>query len=280
MNGALPNLRGITNPGLKHRINAGRVAVSGQVGFFRKLFGQVQSEWKEDDTRVTFADFAISENILSELRRMFPKDEFCSEESIAQDEELKLGSRFGWILDPIDGTNNYALGIPLCGISLALLHDGAPVYGFVYDMARDVLIQGGATNKVYDGRRAALVRHGPFHSQSMVGLHFPLSKEEAKRLGPLMAGSKVRSLGCCSLNLAYCAVGLLDGCVDFRVKIWDIAAAYTLLRAAGGEVHFLNGSPFPLDSFHLSMAPTPFYAGSKEFCSYVRNSLELNADEG
>ncbi len=274
MNGALPNLKGITDPGLKHRINAGRVAVSGQVDFFRKLFGQVESEWKEDDTRVTFADFAISENIITELRRMFPKDEFCSEESNAQDEVLKLESRFGWILDPIDGTNNYALGIPFCGISLALLHDGVPVYGFVYDMARDVLIQGGTINGIYDGRRAALVKSDPVDPQSLVGLHYPLSDEEARRLRPLMAQCKVRSLGCCSLNLAYCAVGLLDGCVDFRVKIWDIAAAYVLLLAAGGEMHFLNGTPFPLEAFHVDMAPVPYYAGSKAFCAHLRKLFE------
>ena len=107
------------HPDLKHRVNAARVAVLDQVEFFTRYFGEVNSEWKPDDTRVTFADFAISERIIAELRSSFPEDDFCSEESNPQDECITLSGKYAWILDPIDGTNNYALGIPMCAISLA-----------------------------------------------------------------------------------------------------------------------------------------------------------------
>ena len=60
---------------LRHRINAGRVAVKAQTAFFGRQFGQVASEWKADDTRVTFADFAISENVFAALRRDFAEDD-------------------------------------------------------------------------------------------------------------------------------------------------------------------------------------------------------------
>ena len=109
---------------LRHRINAGREAVKAQTAFFGRQFGQVASEWKEDDTRVTFADFAISENVFAALRRDFVEDDYCSEEASPQDEVIDLGEGFAWIIDPIDGTNNYALGFSVCAISLALLHDG------------------------------------------------------------------------------------------------------------------------------------------------------------
>ena len=73
---------------MRHRINAGRVAVRDQVPFFGRQFGDVSSEWKEDDTRVTFADFAISEKIFAELRQNFPQDDYCSEEASPLDEPV------------------------------------------------------------------------------------------------------------------------------------------------------------------------------------------------
>jgi len=79
---------------LRHRINAGRVAIRDQTAFFGRQFGQVASEWKADDTRVTFADFAISEKLAAELRRDFPHDDFCSEEASPLDETLVLEADF------------------------------------------------------------------------------------------------------------------------------------------------------------------------------------------
>ena len=99
---------------MRHRINAAREAVRDQIAFFGRQFGQVVSEWKEDDTRVTFADFAISEKLFAELRRDFPQDDYCSEEASPLDEVSELSARYAWVIDPIDGTNNYALGFPVC----------------------------------------------------------------------------------------------------------------------------------------------------------------------
>jgi myo-inositol-1(or 4)-monophosphatase len=62
---------------------------------------------------------------------------------------------------------------------------------------------------------------------------------------------KIRGLGSATLHLAYVAAGMLDGCVDYNVKIWDLAAAIPLVRATGGEVHFLNGEQLPMRRFDL-----------------------------
>ena len=258
---------------LKHRINAGQVAVMNQVEFFHRQFGDVKSDWKEDDTRVTFADFAISEKIFADLRKSFPKDDFCSEESNPLDEVQELQARYAWVLDPIDGTNNYALGIPICAISLALLKNGVPVYGFIYDMCRKTLIKGGPGLGLYDGRAAARVKSEPMNSQSLVGLHFPLDPSSYERLRPLLTGHRIRSLGSGALILAFAAVGRLDGAIDYKVKVWDLAAAYALLKAGGGEFHFMGESAFPLKNFHPRLSPVPFYAGSSAFCAFVKERL-------
>ena len=79
-----------------------------------------------------------------------------------------------------------------------------------------------------------------------------------------------RESGTATLHLAYVAAGILDGCVDFNVKIWDLAAAIPLVRAVGGEVHFLNGEQFPMRQFDLKMQRIVYVAGSPAMCAQLR----------
>jgi myo-inositol-1(or 4)-monophosphatase len=258
---------------LRHRINAGRVAVKAQTAFFGRQFGQVASEWKEDDTRVTFADFAISENVFAALRRDFAEDDYCSEEANPLDEVLTLGTGFAWVIDPIDGTNNYALGFPVCAISLALLHDGMPVYGFIYDYSTDALLEGGAGFGLQRNQKTVNRDRMAADAQTMLGLHFPIDLELLDKLKPLLAKYRVRCLGSGALSAAYVATGYLTGVVDFRVKVWDIAAAYALCAGAGVAFKFLEASPFPLRAFHPQMDFCPYLAGTEAVCEDLQCQL-------
>jgi len=258
---------------LRHRINAGRVAVKAQTAFFGRQFGQVASEWKEDDTRVTFADFAISENVFAALRRDFAEDDYCSEEANPLDEVLTLGAGFAWVIDPIDGTNNYALGFPVCAISLALLHDGMTVYGFIYDYSTDALLEGGAGFGLQRNQKTVNRDRMAADAQTMLGLHFPIDLELLDKLKPLLAKYRVRCLGSGALSAAYVATGYLTGVVDFRVKVWDIAAAYALCAGAGVAFKFLEASPFPLRAFHPQMDFCPYLAGTEAVCEELQCQL-------
>ena len=258
---------------LRHRINAGRVAVKAQTAFFGRQFGQVASEWKADDTRVTFADFAISENVFAALRRDFAEDDYCSEEANPLDEVLTLGAGFAWVIDPIDGTNNYALGFPVCAISLALLHDGMPVYGFIYDYSTDALLEGGAGFGLQRNQKTVNRDRMAADAQTMLGLHFPIDLELLDKLKPLLAKYRVRCLGSGALSAAYVATGYLTGVVDFRVKVWDIAAAYALCAGAGVAFRFLEASPFPLRAFHPQMDFCPYLAGTEAVCEELQCQL-------
>lgn len=261
---------------LRHRINAGRVALKNQIGFFRRQFGQVTSEWKHDETRVTFADFAISEKILADLRASFPHDDICSEEGNPEDEHQSLKATYAWVLDPIDGTNNYVVGLPACAISLALLRHGEPVYGFVYDFSRDSLVQGGPGYGLFDGCQKVVLDGEEAHASHLIGMHFPLG-EEGEALAPLLREYRIRSLGSSTLSLTYVALGKFLGVVDYRVKVWDIAAAVALCRAVQIEVHFPEAPPFPLKTFHVQGPRTPVVAGSKAFCRQVLEFIGKNA---
>jgi len=261
---------------LRHRINAGRVAVKAQTAFFGRQFGQVASEWKADDTRVTFADFAISENVFAALRRDFAEDDYCSEEANPLDEVLTLGAGFAWVIDPIDGTNNYALGFPVCAISLALVHDGMPVYGFIYDYSTDALLEGGAGFGLQRNQKTVNRDRMAADAQAMLGLHFPIDLELLDKLKPLLAKYRVRCLGSGALSAAYVATGYLTGVVDFRVKVWDIAAAYALCAGAGVAFRFLEASPFPLRVFHPQMDFCPYLAGTDAVCEELQAVLNYD----
>ncbi len=250
---------------LRHRINAGRVAVRDQIAFFGRQFGEVSSEWKEDDTRVTFADFAISEKLFAELRRDFPEDDFCSEEASPLDEVLDLNARFAWVVDPIDGTNNYALGCSFCAISLALLFNGEPVYGFIYDHSTQDLLEGGPEHGLLRNQKKVNRDATAADAQAMIGLHFPMTEKQLEPLLDMMGRHRVRCIGSGALTAAYTATGYLTGTIDYRVKVWDIAAAYALCRAVDLEWVFLGGSPFPLKRFHPQMDFSPYYVGAKSF---------------
>ena len=255
------------------RIAAAQRAVRAQTELLHREFGRVASQWKKDGTRVTAVDLAISENIFRELGALFPGDQFFSEELTDPGAPIPVTARFAWVLDPVDGTNNYALGLPHCAISLGLLMHGEPVYGVVYDLSRRVLMHGGPGFGAWDGDRAMRVTTAPLTKETLVGFHSPSDKTQVAMAGALLAQFKTRGLGSATLHLAYVAAGLLDGCVDFNVRIWDLAAAIPLVRAAGGEVPFLYGEQFPMRQFDLKMPRILYCAGSPAMCARLRELM-------
>ncbi|MBP8961957.1 MAG: inositol monophosphatase [Opitutaceae bacterium] len=256
------------------RIEAAQRAVLAQTELMHREFGRAQSQWKSDGTRVTPVDLAISANIFRELGEQFPEDQFFSEELTQVDAPIPVTARFSWVLDPIDGTNNYAMGIAHCAISLALLENGQPIYGVIYDMSRRSLIHGGPGFGVKDGGREVHVLAGGLHRQALIGFHSPISHDYSGQAQRVIGSLKIRGLGSSTLHLAYVAAGILNGTIDHNVRIWDIAAAVPLVWAAGGSVEFLNGEQFPMREFNLKMSRIVYLAGSAETCRELRAILQ------
>jgi len=268
------NAANVSDPEISARAIAARLAVEDQTAFLHSEFGRVESRWKSDGTRVTAADIAISERIFAALRARFPEDQFFSEELADAPDPIPVTARFCWILDPIDGTNNFALGIPHCAISLALAEHGEPIYGVVYDLSRRVLMHGGPGFGMHDGDRQTQVSVTAPHRETLIGFHSPFDKSLMPLANAILSEFKIRGLGSATLHLAYVAAGLLDGSVDYNVKIWDLAAAIPLCRAAGGEVHFLNGEQLPMRVFNLKMGRILYVAGSPEMCTRLRGLMD------
>lgn len=259
--------------GIDRRWNSGARAVLECRAYFRTHFGRVESEWKHDGTRVTASDLEITRKIQSRLAAEFRGDDFFSEENDPGTGPLPLRSRFAWVLDPVDGTNNYALAIPSCAISLALLEDGRPVGGWIYDYARDRLISGGPGRGAWDGDRAVTVAAGRPGPQSVIGMNAPYEHARIAEVYPVMKGHKIRCLGSSTLHVTYAAIGLFHGAFDHNVKVWDIAAAAAIMAGAGGELRTLDRPVFPLREFSVSMDRIRFVGGSRETCDVLEGYL-------
>lgn len=254
------------------RIVAAREAVRSVVPFFVENFGKVESRWKRDGTRVTSADLEISTRVQNFIKKAFPSDDFCSEEDLPAPSEnpRALKARFAWVLDPIDGTNNFARGIPLCAISLALLENGFPVYGVLYDHAQKSLLEGGKSVPLSRDGVPVKTEMPKYDANSIISFHFPLSPAEAHELEPFTTVNAVRCQGSAALNLAYNAFGAIDGSVDYNTKIWDIAASAALLKASGRELVSRGTPAFPLREVSSEMPRLRWVAGTPSFLARAR----------
>jgi myo-inositol-1(or 4)-monophosphatase len=196
---------------------------------------------------VTETDIAVEALIVAHLRAAFPGHRFLGEEG-GGDEWRAPGSPI-WLIDPLDGTNNFAHGFPPVGVSLALLADGQPVVGVIHDPLRGETFAatagGGAT---LDGQPIQVSSVGQL-ADAFLATGFPYDRRTApdnnvERLDHFLRRSLgVRRAGAAVLDQAYVACGRLDGFWEIRLKPWDVAAGVLLVREAGGRATDFEGGP-------------------------------------
>jgi myo-inositol-1(or 4)-monophosphatase len=199
---------------------------------------------------VTEMDARAEALVLDHLRRAFPDDAILAEESGAH--RGTSGRR--WIVDPLDGTTNYAHGVPLWAVSIALENVGQPTLGVIFDPSHEELFVGergrGAT---LNGEPLAVSR-AEVLDESLLATGFPYAIRETgdtnlSEYGAFSLRSRgVRRLGSAVLYLAWVAAGRLDGYWELRVGAWDVAAGILLVEEAGGRVSDLTGGPLNLEA--------------------------------
>jgi len=261
------------NTEIDRRIVAAKQAVMAETALMHREFGHARAVIKHDGTKVTPVDIAISEHLMAAITKEFPEDQFFSEELAPTAIPVPVTSRFCWVCDPIDGTNNYANGLSHCAISLALLEHGMPVYGVVYDMARRKLIHGGPGRGVWDDGQPAQARPEDPSRHSLIGFHSPVEKSYATEGKQVIENFKIRGLGSSTLHLAYVAIGLLDGVVEHNNKIWDIAAACALIEESGAAIHYFANRPFPMKEFTLKAERVQYVTGNRAMVAKLREAL-------
>ena len=140
-------------------------------------------------------DEKISQELFDHLAKNFPKDAFCSEESAETNTPIPIEADFTWVLDPVDGTNNYAVGVPECCISLGLLRKGIPVYGFIYDYGRDNLLQGGPLVGSIEGNRSVQASPQLVNEKLTFCMHFPIPTSDLDALREVLQEWRIRCPG-------------------------------------------------------------------------------------
>lgn len=217
--------------------------------------------WKPDDSMVSDADLAIQARLDAELTAAFPDDGVLGEESGAS-EPRRLEAPHVWVVDPIDGTNNFGRGLPGFSVSIGVLRYGRPFCGAVYDPLTDQLFTGLVGHGAWLNERPLRVTPTPRSGRSLFCARTPYRGGVPAFAGRWLARYRLRRVGSTALHLCYVATGALAFVHDQRASLWDIAGAAPVVLEAGGVLTAECGSPlFPLDPDGYHGEPIAFLAG-------------------
>lgn len=229
-------MRDYTQPAIEIAKEAGWLQVE-------KLQTPRTIEYKGKFNIVTEVDKTCEKLITEYLKDKFPTHDILSEEGT----DLKKNSDWLWIIDPLDGTVNYAHGYPLFAVSIALLNKGEPVVGVVYEPNREELFvaeKGGGSLLNEKPIRVSKTKD-VYSSLIATGFAYNVADCDQNNLEQFSRFIKkchaLRRDGVASTDLCYVACGRFDGFWELYLKPWDIAAAALIVQEAGGCVSMLNG---------------------------------------
>lgn len=210
--------------------------------------------------------------VLEEIGRRFPAHAVLAEESGAHS-----GSGTRWIVDPLDGTTNFAHNYPFFGVSIAVETDGALIAGAVFDPVRDEMfaaaLGAGATRNDAPIRVSDIARV----EDALLVTGFPYDvRERPERSIPLFQAfltraQGIRRDGSAALNMAYLACGRFDGFWELDLSPWDMAAGTLLVREAGGTVTRFDGSEFRIDGRQILASNGRLHAEMQEILAAARH---------
>lgn len=196
-----------------------------------------QSRLKADHTIITEADLAADQHITNAIRAQFPDDHILSEEHNTTYVDTATPT---WVIDPLDGTANFSLGVHYWGVSIARVVNGWPEIGVLYFPY---------INELYTAQRGGGVQLNgtPLRvSPPKHPISFFICDSRLHRRYDARIRYKCRILGSAAYNFCAIARGASIAGFESTPKIWDIAASWLVLQEAGGAIHPYEGAPFPM----------------------------------
>ncbi len=202
---------------------------------------------------VTEVDRLCEDLIVHRLRKAFPHHDVISEEM----DSVRATRSFQWLIDPLDGTTNFIHGFPMIAVSVALLLEGTPAFGWVLDPIRKELFEAQAGEGATCNGSPITVRTPKTLRESLIATGFPFRRKDLLRDYLEMFAevfrevSGIRRGGAAALDLAYLAAGRVDGFWEIGLKPWDVAAGSLLVQEAGGVVTDFWGTPAFVENGHI-----------------------------
>lgn len=199
---------------------------------------------------VTEMDKRSEALIKEEITKTFPDHGILAEES----DELKTTSGFRWVIDPLDGTTNYAHGFPFFCVSIGFEEKGEVVLGVVYDPMLDELFVAEKGKGAYLNGSRIQVSKVESLDRSLLATGFPYdlrtSKENNLDFFSIFSlkAQAIRRAGSAALDLSYIASGRFDGYWELKLKPWDVAAGSLIVKEAGGVITDFRGNPYSIYS--------------------------------
>ncbi|MBN1234344.1 MAG: inositol monophosphatase [Candidatus Coatesbacteria bacterium] len=193
---------------------------------------------------VTESDEASERSIISSLKRNYPNDSVLTEES--QPKEADPERR--WIIDPLDGTNNYAHNFPIFCVSIAFEYWGKIIIGIVYNPVNDEMFSAVKDSGAYLNTKMIKVSSTEKLVNSLLATGFPYDRLEGGETNIeflsayLMKAQGIRRTGSAALDLCFLASGRIDGYWELKLSPWDTAAGALIVKEAGGKISCLDGS--------------------------------------
>jgi myo-inositol-1(or 4)-monophosphatase len=233
-------------------------------------YGKVDRLLKRHSEAVTDADRASQKLIAAGLKRRFPNDGIVGEENDTGDAitfEVTNPKGRNWVIDPIDGTNNFIAGLSAFAVCIGLLEGGQPVLGVVYDVTRGEMYAAAKGHGAWLGTRRLGVQQGALNDGSIIMLTSSLAGPDGA-CPPYVprwiakTNWKIRMLGTAAIEAVHVASGVAYGAITINGKLWDIAASAAIAIEAGAVVTDLSGKPiFPFNLVGYKGAKVPYLMG-------------------
>lgn len=242
---------------LKVALQAAQLAGKIQMASFGKTI-QVDTKGTSIDL-VTAVDRECDSAIVDTLRKGCPDTLFVTEETFQEGQTIDLSNT--WVVDPLDGTTNYAHGFPYFAVSIAYFYEGKPQIGVIYEPFKKEMFYALKNRGAFLNDQPIFVSKNRVHTldHALLATGFPYdiatssvnNIDHFKRIAPKCHG--VRRPGAAALDLAYTACGRLDGFWELKLSVWDIAAGVLLVEEAGGKVTGLTGGELPYSDRRIDL---------------------------